>query len=32
MRNNILLITTAVEQADTSEYKIGNNTYIVELT
>ena len=31
MRRNETLITTAVDQAMTSEYKIGNTTYIVEL-
>lgn len=31
MRRNETLITTAVDQAITSEYKIGNTTYIVEL-
>ena len=31
MRRNEALITTAVEQATSSEYKIGNTTYIVEL-
>ena len=32
MRNNVSFNTTAVDQANsTSEYKIGNTTYIVEL-
>ena len=31
MRRNETLITTAVDHAITSEYKIGNTTYIVEL-
>ena len=32
MRNNVSFITTTVDQANsTSEYKIGNTTYIVEL-
>ena len=32
MRNNVSFNSTAVDQANpTSEYKIGNTTYIVEL-
>lgn len=32
MRNNVSFITTTVDQANsTSEYRIGNTTYIVEL-
>lgn len=31
MIRNVSLNSTAVEQANTSEYKIGNTTYIVEL-
>ena len=31
MRRNVSFNSTAVEQANTSEYKIGNTTYIVEL-
>ena len=32
MRNNVSFNSTTVEQANTtSEYKIGNTTYIVEL-
>ena len=31
MRNNVSFNSTAVDQANTYEYKIGNTTYIVEL-
>ena len=31
MIRNVSFNSTAVEQANTSEYKIGNTTYIVEL-
>ena len=31
MRNNVSFDSTAVDQANTSEYKIGYTTYIVEL-